>query len=115
MAVSEEFLLYVVGQFHELGAVTTRKMFGGSGVYFEGKFFALLDNDELYLKVDDSNRPRFEAAGAHAFEPWSGHVMNGYWSVPADVLEDTAVLAAWAQGSLKLAATKKKPAKRKKP
>jgi DNA transformation protein len=112
MAVSEEFLHYVIEQFRELGAVTTRKMFGGSGVYFDGKFFALLDNDELYLKVDDTNRPQFEQAGAHAFEPWPGHVMNGYWSVPADVLEDPAALASWAQGSLSIATTRKKPARK---
>ena len=109
MAVSEEFLQYVVEQFIELGDVTTRKMFGGSGVYFKGKFFALLDNDELYLKVDDGNRPQFEQAGAHAFEPWPGHVMNGYWSVPADVLENAKKLADWSRGSLVVAATKKKP------
>jgi DNA transformation protein len=111
MAVSEEFLHYVIEQFRELGAVTTRKMFGGSGVYFDGKFFALLDNDELYLKVDDTNRPQFERAGAHAFEPWPGHVMSGYWSVPADVLEDPAALAEWARGSVAIAG---KPAKGRK-
>ena len=93
MAVSEEFLEYVVDQFRELGAVTTRKMFGGAGIYFDGKFFALVDDDELYLKADDKNRPRFEQAGSHAFEPWEGHVMNGYWAVPADVLEVPAELA----------------------
>ncbi|MCA8947791.1 MAG: TfoX/Sxy family protein [Planctomycetes bacterium] len=114
MAVSEEFLNYVVDQFRELGAVTTRKMFGGVGVYFDGKFFALLDNDELYLKADDSNRSRFEDAGTHPFEPWEGHVMSGYWSVPVDVLEDPGALAEWSQHSIKIAkAPKKKPANKK--
>ena len=103
MAVSEEFLEYVVDQFRELGAVTTRKMFGGAGIYFDGKFFALVDDDELYLKADDKNRPRFEQAGSHAFEPWEGHVMNGYWAVPADVLEDPAELAEWSQHAIQIA------------
>jgi DNA transformation protein len=78
MAVSEEFLHYVTEQFRVLGEVTTRKMFGGAGVYFEGRFFALLDNDELYMKVDDTNRPQFQKAGSRAFEPWAWHVMDGY-------------------------------------
>lgn len=114
MAVSEEFLQYVIEQFRELGEVTSRKMFGGAGVYFEGKFFALVDDDELYLKVDDSNRPRIEKADSHAFEPWEGHVMNGYWAVPADVLEDPAALAEWSQHSIDIAGTRKSRPRSKK-
>ncbi|MCB9895974.1 MAG: TfoX/Sxy family protein [Planctomycetes bacterium] len=99
-------------QFRELGEVSSRKMFGGAGVYFEGKCFALVDDDELYLKVDDGNRPRFEKADSHAFEPWAGHVMNGYWAVPAEVLEDPARLAEWSQHPISIAG-KKKPKKTK--
>jgi DNA transformation protein and related proteins len=113
MAVSEEFLQYVTEQFRELGEVSTRRMFGGIGVYFESKFFALLDNDELYMKVDDTNRPQFAAAGSRAFEPWAGHVMNGYWSVPAEVLESPTLLAEWSRHPLAIAnKAKKKPAKK---
>ncbi|MCZ7608190.1 MAG: TfoX/Sxy family protein [Planctomycetota bacterium] len=103
MAVSEQFLEYVRDQFSGLGEVQSRKMFGGAGIYLDGRFFALVSDDELYLKVDDANRPRFEQAGSHAFEPWQGHVMNGYWSVPAEVLEDRARLAEWSQHSVKIA------------
>lgn len=103
MAVSEQFLEYVRDQFSGLGEVQSRKMFGGAGVYLQGRFFALVSDDELFLKVDDVNRPRFEKAGSHAFEPWQGHVMNGYWSVPADVLEDRARLAEWSQHSVEIA------------
>ena len=103
MAVSEQFLEYVRDQFSGLGEVQSRKMFGGAGIYLDGRFFALVSDDELFLKVDDANRPRFEEAGSHAFEPWQGHVMNGYWSVPADVLEDRAQLAEWSQHSVKIA------------
>ena len=103
MAVSEEFLVYVLEQFRELGEVTSRKMFGGAGVYFGGKFFALVDDDELYLKVDDDNRPQFEKADSHPFEPWAGHIMNGYWAVPVEVLEDPAALAEWSKHSIEIA------------
>ncbi|MCA8914712.1 MAG: TfoX/Sxy family protein [Planctomycetes bacterium] len=116
MAVSEEFLQYVLEQFRELGEVSSRKMFGGAGVYFDGKFFALVDDDELYLKVDGDNRPRFETAESHPFEPWAGHVMNGYWAVPVDVLEDPAALAEWSQHSIQIAGspTRKRRAPRPK-
>lgn len=113
MAVSEEFLNYVIDQFRELGEVASRKMFGGAGLYFDGKFFALVANDELYMKVDDTNRPQFEAAGSYPFEPWEGQFMNGYWSVPAEVLEEPATLAEWSQHPIKIAG-KKKPKKNSK-
>lgn len=107
MAVSEEFLEFVRDQFREAGEVNTRRMFGGAGIYHDGRFFALVSDDELYLKVDDTNRPKFKKAGSHAFEPWEGQVMNGYWSVPAEVLEDPGELAAWSRHSLKIAKKKK--------
>lgn len=112
MAVSEQFLEYVRDQFIELGEVQSRKMFGGAGIYLEGRFFALVSGDELFLKVDDDNRARFEQAGSHAFEPWQGHVMNGYWSVPADVLEDREMLAEWSRHSVKIAGS---PARKRSP
>ena len=63
MAVSREYREFVLEQLGRVVAVTSRSMFGGVGIYGDGLFFALLDNDTLYLKVDDSNRGDFEAAG----------------------------------------------------
>ncbi|MCC7510022.1 MAG: TfoX/Sxy family protein [Planctomycetes bacterium] len=106
MAVSDEFLQYVCDQLHRVGSVSTRRMFGGAGIYFQDRFFALVDNNELFFKVNDANRPRFEQAGSSPFEPTPGHVMKGYMSVPADVLESASTLAEWAQGALAAARTR---------
>jgi DNA transformation protein len=38
-------------------------MFGGVGIYAAELFFALLDDDTLYFKVDDATRPQFESRG----------------------------------------------------
>lgn len=113
MAVSEEFLEYVIDQLTELGEVSSRRMFGGAGLYCADRFFALVDNNELYLKVDDASRPRFENAGCRAFEPSQGQVMNGYWSVPPDVLEDRSALAEWSSHSVKIAGARSR--KKRKP
>lgn len=96
MPVSDEFLSFVSEQFSELGSIRTRRMFGGVGVYFGDKFFALLDNDTLYLKVDGENEPAFRQANMKPFEAWPGHVM-AYWTVPGEVLEDKAALASGAR------------------
>jgi len=79
-------------------------MFGGVGLYCGELFFALMDDDTLYFKVDDSSRPRFEARGMSPFRPSGegGEVMQ-YYEVPADVLEDAEALAAWAAEAVAVA------------
>jgi DNA transformation protein and related proteins len=110
MPVSEEFRVWVLDQLAAVRPVRTRRMFGGIGVYADDLFFALMDDDVVYFKVDDATRIDFEAAGSHPFRPFDGAgEMNGYWSVPADVLEDTDALAAWAAKSVAVAARAKKP------
>ena len=49
-----------------------RSMFGGVGIYAGDLFFALLAEDRLYMKVDDSNRADFTAAGMEPFRPIPG-------------------------------------------
>lgn len=93
-----EFAAELVEELDSLGAVSWRKMFGGAGVFVDGSMFALIDSDaRLHLKVDDSNRAQFEAAGSEK------HGRMPYYSVPADVLEDDAVLLEWARGSAAIA------------
>jgi DNA transformation protein and related proteins len=55
MSVSNDFVEYVIEQLRLLGRVAARRMFGGVGLYVEGLFFGLIDDDTLFLKVDDSN------------------------------------------------------------
>ncbi len=108
MAVSDEFLDYVVDQFSTWRSVSIRKMFGEAGLYCEGAMFALVADDVAYLKVDDSNCEQFVKAGSGAFQPFPDKdVTMSYYEVPADVLENPSVLAEWAQQSLDVARKKK--------
>jgi DNA transformation protein and related proteins len=79
-------------------------MFGGVGIYAAELFFALLDEDTLYFKVDDATRPQFEDRGMAPFRPYGedGEIM-GYYEVPADVLEDPEELGAWVGAALGVA------------
>jgi len=118
MAVSADFLAYVLEQLAGLGNVTSRRMFGGVGIYRDGAFFALIDDDVLYLKVGAHNRAEFEARGMGPFRPFKDkptYSMN-YYELPADVLEDADECIVWARRSLAIAtvARPKRPAARKK-
>ncbi len=104
MGVSDEFVDYVVEQLSGWGEVSVRRMFGGAGLYHEGLFFAVLDDDELFFKVDDATRPRYEARGAQPFAPLPGEAPSrGYYQVPAEVLDDRAALTAWAREAVDVA------------
>lgn len=63
MPVSNDYLAYARELLRELEPISTRRMFGGVGVYSGEHFFAILVDDALYLKADDGNRPAFEREG----------------------------------------------------
>lgn len=109
MAVSDDYRDFVLEQLAAAGRVTPRAMFGGVGLYLDGLFFALIDDDTLYFKADDASRGRYEAAGSRPFCPDPAHPEQamGYWQVPADVLEDPDELAAWARTALGVALAKR--------
>ena len=109
MAVSTDYRDFVLEQLAGAGRVTPRAMFGGVGLYLDGLFFALIDDDTLYFKADDSSRKRFEAAGSRPFcpDPSRPEQAMGYWQVPADVLEDPEALAAWAREAQGVALAKR--------
>ena len=101
MPVSEEFLEYVLDQMEALGPITSKRMFGGAGIFLHGRMFALIADDALYLKADDTNRSRFESGGCMPFRPWPDRPpVMPYWEVPTAVLEDRDDLADWASGSI---------------
>ncbi|WP_421934664.1 TfoX/Sxy family protein [Phenylobacterium sp.] len=116
MAVSPEFVDYILEQLQPLGGITHRRMFGGVGLSRQDLFFALIAEDTLYLKVDDANRADFEAAGCEPFKPFGGDKAMSYWSAPLEALEDPDALAAWAGKGIEAAArAKTKPKRRTKP
>jgi DNA transformation protein len=108
MPVTDSFIAFVVEQLEGAGAITTKRMFGGVGIYAGDLFFALLSRDVLYLKVDDSNRADFEAAGTGPFSPYGpdGETMQ-YYEVPAEVLEDADELCRWAVKAMAVARAKR--------
>ena len=114
MAVSQEYIEYIVDQLFVTGPVQARRMFGGAGLYLKGLFFAIIADDVLYLKVNDSNRNDFKQAGMEPFRPYGNdsYAMQ-YYQVPAEVLEDTELLKKWAQKALSAAAQMKSSTKKK--
>ncbi len=98
MAVSPSFLTFVLEQLSGVRRVTHRRMFGGVGLYSDEVFFAVIDNDTIFFKVNDETRPRYEKRRMPPFAPIPGKPpMRGYYQVPPGVLEDADELAVWAR------------------
>lgn len=98
------FERFVLDQLADLGNVTSKKMFGGVGLYCDGYFFGIIARDEVYLKVNDETRGVFEAAGSHAFRPYADRPSSmQYYKVPLDVLESAPELVTWARRAVGVA------------
>lgn len=90
---------YVLDILAPFGDITCRAMFGGYSLYRNGIIFAIIADDMLYFKVDDSNRPDFEEKASEPFtyEVKSKRVSMSYWQVPLEVMEDETQLIAWVE------------------
>jgi len=104
IAVSETYLEYVLEQLAPLGQIKSRRMFGGVGIYIGDLFFALIANNALYFKVDDSNRADYLEYSMKPFRPFKNKKASlQYYEVPADVLEDRDLVQKWAQKAIDVA------------
>ena len=109
MPVSDSYRTFVIEQIARVAPrIRGKSMFGGVGVYSGEHFFALIDDDTLFFKVDDTNRADFIAA---RMKPWSpfedGKAMTGYYELPADLLEDPDAMQPWVEKAIAVAARKK--------
>jgi DNA transformation protein len=106
---SASFERFVLDQLADLGDVTSRKMFGGVGLYCAGAFFGIIARDHLYLKVDDRTRERYEREGMGAFKPYPDRPGTmGYYEVPVGVLESGMELIDWAREAVAVAERSRK-------
>ena len=101
-----DFIPFLKELLQGLGPVTSRRMFGGHGLYCEGLMFAIVMDNRLYLKADETNRPDFEGRGLSPFS----YSMKGktvalsYWAAPDSVFDEPAEAVRWALLSWEAAA-----------
>ena len=105
MPTRSPFLALILDQLSDIDDVTSRPMFGGTGLYAGAVFFGIIFRDILYLKVDDRTRPDYERAGMKPFTPYAPRkTTRRYYEVPPGVLESREDLTAWARKAITAAA-----------
>ena len=124
-ALQDEFRDYCIELFASLtshagvAGIAAKRMFGGTGFSIDGKTFAIIAMDQLWLKVDDESRSEFERAGCQIFTyDMAGKPRSmSYYTVPDEAMESAALMAPWAGhawGAALRAATSKTTKKTKK-
>jgi len=87
--------------FDSLGEVTIKRMFGGKGIYHQGRILALEVSGDILLKADADSAPEFAWAGARQWvyegKARSKPVAMPYWSIPDAALDDPDEMAQWVR------------------
>ena len=50
MSTNQDFIDFIIDQVQDAGLITYRKMFGEYAIYSDGKIFALVCNNKLFIK-----------------------------------------------------------------
>lgn len=100
--VSRDYLMQDV--FSNIPGITCKSMFGGFSFYKDGLIFACIADGVLYFKVDDINRPQYEAMGSQPFVYEHKNTKKitamPYYELPESILEDTDRLKLWIEASV---------------
>ena len=104
MSLGAEDIAYVRDLFSDIPDLTTRKMFGGLGIYADGTIFALLMSDGALMLKGAGNMPA--QYSRDNWQPWTYTRKNGakssmpYWRVPDDLRDDPELMCDWARRAL---------------
>lgn len=83
-----------------LFGISSKSMFGGYGVYKDGKIFAIIVDGELYLKGQKETEDFFKSHKSQKFTYSKKNVkvyeMN-YWFVPEEVYENRDSFSEWIE------------------
>lgn len=108
MAVSNDFLDYVLDQLSAWDRVYVKRMFGGAALYRDGLAFAMISRNTVYLKVDDTNRDKYIQVGSIPLKPFKSQAtVLSFYNVPPDIFEDSDKFIEWAKESLSIQKRKK--------
>ena len=98
----EDLRDFLIEQLHDLDGVSTRAMFGGHGLYLDGRFFTIISGGRIYFRTDEKSRRAYTARGMTALSPPHGRprgprTVDRNFELPPEILEDPAQLVLWAR------------------
>lgn len=105
MRVASALVAAVMDSLAGLGPVSTRAIFGGAGIFVEGRLVGVVVDDVLYMHADEANRDEYLSRGMKQFRPYPNvfNLTTDHYEVPADVVNDPQLLSEWGKRSLQAA------------
>ncbi len=96
---SNQFVDSLHEVFERFGRIEAKRMFGGFGIYHDGRMFALVADDTLYLKTDADTVAHFERLKLPPFSYEKAGKMTptSYLQAPPEVFEDRDEAVLWAR------------------
>jgi len=96
---NNEFREHLLDLLADFGPVTARAMFGGYGIFKEGRMFAIVIDDVLYFKTDERTKADFEALGLAPFtyKRKDREISLSYHQSPEEALENATEMRHWAE------------------
>lgn len=81
----------------DIPSITSKKMFGGWGLYYHKRIFAIIAESQLYFKVNASLISDFQKLGSRPFVYYRGDrpVELSYWLLPDALKENKNLLEEW--------------------
>ncbi|MCW8335064.1 TfoX/Sxy family DNA transformation protein [Vibrio paucivorans] len=103
--------------FEQLGRVKSRSMFGGFGIFVDETMFALVVNDKLHIRADDSAAKKYKGQGyePYVYKKRGFPVVTKYFALPDDWQANPKATLDEAIAALKAAKVEKESQAQSKP
>jgi DNA transformation protein len=106
MVASDSFAEFLREQLAPLGHITTRRMFGKTGVFCDRLMLAMVTDNMLYFRVDEHNREDFREAAVFPplnYRKQGSTIDLAFWRAPERLFDEPDELIAWARIALEAA------------
>lgn len=80
---------------------TSKRMFGGAGIFIDGKMFAMVTgHGHFAMKTDAETAEKYEGMGAERFMRMPYHL------IPEDIMNDKQAFMNWVEEAIQIALKK---------
>ena len=88
-----------------MGPVSSKRMFGGWGLFLDGKMFAIIENNTLYFKADKKTKTYYEDRHLTAFsyQRKGKTCYLSYYQAPEEVFESSDAMLHWGKMAFEVA------------
>ena len=95
--LSDQLEATIIKNLSSLNGISTKKMFGGYGIFHEDKMFGLIDSKgNCFLKANEENKEDYLSSGGEQ------HSRMPYYSISEEILNDTDKLLPLAQFAIQI-------------